>query len=189
MTDTLRCLHRRQASSHTSLPHWDCIGRRLAIDQHAHGQQLAWADSQWVDLGYDHHFQLIQAGQLRPGLIDRQAVLQGLGGFDGAGDLAAALVHPFLVRGLRPQAIIKRHGQHGRGLERLQARLVVEALHGHRDHPSTRVIGPGTADLIRLEGFVLGTVAVDHFDMPTALLGPQAMGRYLGGEQQAEHGQ
>ena len=67
-----------------------------------------------------------------------------------------------------------------------QAGVIVKALNGDRDHLAGGVIGPGAADFLGLEGIVLGTVAVDGFDMAAALFGPQAVGLDLPGEQGGE---
>ncbi|MNL13223.1 hypothetical protein D3C87_1341260 [compost metagenome] len=68
----------------------------------------------------------------------------------------------------------------------MQARVIRQALHRHRNHFSIDVIGPGTADFLCLEGVVFGAVPVNDLDVSTTLFGPQAMGRDLGGKQQAE---
>ena len=61
--------------------------------------------------------------------------------------------------------------------------MIRQALDGHRNHFSADVISPGAADFLRLEGIVLGAVAVNHFDVAATLLGPETMGRDLMGEQ------
>ena len=74
------------------------------------------------------------------------------------------------------------HGHYGGGFQWLQAGVIIQALHGHRDHLAARAIGPGSADLAGLEGVVFCAVAVNGLDIATALFGPQAMGLGLAGE-------
>ena len=44
------------------------------------------------------------------------------------------------------------------------------------NHSICRVIGSGVIDFLRLEGIVLGAVAVDDFDIAAVLFGLEAVG-------------
>ena len=63
--------------------------------------------------------------------------------------------------------------------------MVGQALDGHRNHSTCRVIGPGATDLFCLEGIVLGTVAIDDFDIAAALFGPEAVSESAAAGEQA----